>query len=192
MREFRLLPIGIVFYAFLTAGCGGQTGTHGSWDMAQDFSTVSNPAGPWEYGEQVSGAFILAGTLGYNFGPAWDGVISVNKSGTTVDGIAPNAIDLDSDNATPDARWIAPYSGTFNITIEVGGTESANGTGNENATTAQVLVNGVAAPVSSTTNNVVTYTLTAVSLSVGQAVDVVVPQKLGGGNTQLVFQVATS
>jgi hypothetical protein len=171
----------------LTAGCAGTGSGQNQWNLAADFSTVSNPAGPWSYGQQLSGAFTLESALGYNLGPAWGGVISVNKTGTTVDGIAPNEADLDAAATTPDARWTAPYAGVFNINVSIGSTAiTSTGTGNE------VLINGVSQSESSFTNNVQTFTLANIQLSRGETVDVIVGQVSTGGNTRVAFTVAAA
>jgi hypothetical protein len=176
------------------SGCAGAGTSTNHWGLAGDFSTVANPAGTWSYGEQVNGVFTLAPkSLGYNLGPAWDGVISVNKNTSFTDGISPNEADLDADNTTPDARWTAPYAGVYNIDVLVGGSDTQVGSngqiGNVSAANAQFLVNGTAATATSFTNNVMTFSLTRVSLAAGATLDVVIPQKLGGGNTQVIFEV---
>jgi probable HAF family extracellular repeat protein len=175
-----------------------------SWDLANNFSYTSNPAGPFTYGQILSGSFLPLSTVVYNgVDQIWLSPESPNKQGgmislhlipLTYNGINPGSVDLDSDFGTPVARFTAPYTGNFNFNVQLGGstaTSQEGGSGNANAVNAQLLVNGV--PQQGTfAGNIMSWQLLGLHLNKGDTVDALVPQGSGtGGNTNTVFSVGS-
>ena len=184
------------------------------WDLASDWNPPQNPNGAWTYGVYDSGSFVdltytnnaaLAG-LGDDGGyfPAGgnptDGFIYKSLIANPAYGIDPGEVSLEADFGTPIARWTAPASGLYNISIVIGGTEADEGPGFGNNFAQDAAVNikmaGQAASFSdnSSANNVRGWSFTNLMLGAGTNVDAYVawPGFALGGNTQTIFHVTVS
>jgi hypothetical protein len=189
-----------------------------SWDLAGDWNPPGNPSGAWTYGDYDGGSFVnltyspdltsnpvsglgVSGVGGYLpvGGEQADGFIFLNLTGSALYGIAPGQVSLESDWGTAVARWTAPTSGVYNITLLIGGTTaqeagtSANppGYGNNFAQYAGLNINMVGQTADSFTNNVMNWTVSNMWLSAGTTVDASVtnPGYADGGNTQTIFHI---
>jgi hypothetical protein len=205
--------------AFGAGGTGGALGTSASstsssgsvvtsWNLATDFGTANLAGSPWTLGYYSSGNnFVQFTTFNTNVtggGPTWSWTAA---PGSYPDiwlsdrpefdyGILPGNVSLHADLGTPVARWTAPYAGVFSIRVQVGGSleSGPDGYGNQDANLAGLRLNGVEQPsnaaTQSATNNMMTWSLSGVTLSQGGIVDVYVGQQYGGGNTNAVLAIS--
>ncbi len=172
-----------------------------TWNLATDFSTVSNNnagVSPWVLGEIVSGTFTpyttyTPGTTNawWSLGSTSGGSGFIGLYSVTDYGIQTGNISLEADWGNPDARWVAPNTGTYALTVAIGGSTAQfqNGFGNADASLAGLKIGGVAQSANSFNNNIKTWNLSSVALNQGQTVDAYVGQGYGGGNTNTVFTV---
>ncbi len=171
-----------------------------SWNLATDYSGTNNPTGAWTYGYLTGSTFNVFTQTVYSasFGSTgwYSGTlpnvpyIGINDQGSTVYGISPGQVSLGSDYGVPEARWTAPSTGIFNVSAEVGGTLLEDiGFGNANADLAALQINGVNQGVTGVSNNVYSWSISNVSLTAGQTVDIYIGQQVGAGNTNTVFSI---
>jgi hypothetical protein len=196
--------IAFVLGAIVTLATPGYAMT---WDLAADFSTVNNPDGPWEYGYRCDcGCFNLM-TIYFKEDSVfewWQMPQAASEIGLRIAdyadyGVQPGHVSMECDGITPQVRWIAPSSGTYYISIVIGGTtlsESA-GYGNVNANYAEVAINGsiVSATGSLSGPNEAgkTWSLAGVNLTTGDVLDTWIPGGWhNGGNTDTTITVSTS
>lgn len=101
-------------------------------------------------------------------------------------------------NSSASVQWTAPYSGSYDIVLAIGGTQQyedgapgQGGTGNAFAQYAGLNINGATAPAGSFIDNVKNWDIADVSLLAGQSVTAYVlnPGYAGSGNTQTEFTV---
>lgn len=135
VADFRNHGIAMKLQLFLTglvglvAAAGVQAQT---WDLASDFSTTINPNGAWNYGKYDTGGMFTANTTAgsfFGFGQGWVGdggngrpFVGINNSGGPVAGSQNGQVFVHPDFGSADhpyagIQWIAPYSGTFDVTV---------------------------------------------------------------------------
>jgi hypothetical protein len=187
--------------AFDLSACAGA-----SWDLAGDWNPPANPNGAWAYGNYGSSnsfvylTFVTNGVDGGAEGgylPAdgeyYDGgFIYENLVGSAAYGINPGQVSLECNWGTPVARWTAPASGSYNISVSIGGTtqQEGPGFGNNFAQFAGLNINLVL-QTGSYADNVVSWTFSNISLNAGTTVDAYVPYQgyADGGDTQAIFHI---
>jgi len=176
-----------------------------SWDLAGDWNPPANPNGAWSYGDYDSNTFVylpymtdtnnnvLGGAGGYVSSKGPDGYIFVNLTGSAAYGIAPGQVSLEADVGTPVARWTAPTSGVYDISVMIGGTTASEGGGygNNFAQYGGLNIDMVGQTADSFTNNVKSWTFSNILLGAGTTVDAYVawPGYANGGNTETLFHV---
>lgn len=182
--------------AALVALSAGATPT--VWDLVNDYQENTNPNGQWRYGTNHGVSFSLldwnAGTSSYGEGNPGNTFIYRNDTGSRAYGIDPGKVSLEADWGTPDVRWTAPGTGTYVVSVRVGGGRDSGGGGygNNFAEYAGVDLDGT--PQSRTfDNNVAAWDFTAF-LAAGDTVDVFVanPGFANGGNTQTDIRITTA
>jgi hypothetical protein len=172
-----------------------------SWDLAGDWNPPANPNGAWTYGDYDGGSFVnltyetngVGGAGAYVSVVAPDGFIYKNFTGSAAYGIDPGQVSLEANSGTPVARWTAPASGSYDISVLIGGTTAQEGPGygNHFAQYAGLNINMVGQTADSTTNNVNSWTFSNMSISAGTTVDAYVPYQgyANGGDTETIFHV---
>jgi hypothetical protein len=185
--------VGISFLLLSLSGLSTPSHAQG-WDLADDFSGTSNPNGAWTYGQYISGTFSALPQEQFDStwqGPSWisggDGIIKMNGGSSVYNGVGPGQVSLDADNATPVARWTAPATGIFDISVAIGGFGTPL---DADAHQSGLNINGVAQTGSYDGNsNVYTWLIHDIGLSKGTTVDAYVNHDYGYGNTQTAFTV---
>jgi hypothetical protein len=183
---------------------GSPAYAQASWDLAGDWNPPANPNGAWTYGDYDGGSFvnlsyitngIIGGAGGYLpvGGGVTDGFIYKNLTASAAYGIDPGQVSVESDWGTAVARWTAPTSGFYDISVLIGGTTATEGPGYGNAFAqyAGLNINMVGQTADSFTNNVKSWTFSFMWLSAGTTVDAYVayPGFANGGSTQTSFHV---
>ena len=170
----------------------GQT----TWDLKNDYMTNTNPNGAWTYGQFTGSGFSPlawdSGTNSYGTAAENQTFIYQNTGGSLAYGIAPGEISLEGDWGTPVARWTAPVSDTYTVTVALGGTtESAGGGyGNNFAQFAGLRLDGSDVGGGTFASNVMSWSFTQ-TLNAGETLDAFVlnPGNANGGNTETHFSV---
>ena len=200
-RAQEQFAISLLMSVALTCGSSAYAGA--SWDLAGDWNPPANPNGAWTYGDYDSNALVnltymsndVGGAGAYLpvGGGATDGFIYKNLTGGLAYGIYPGQVSLESDWGTAVARWTAPTSGFYDISVLIGGTTvtEGGGYGNNFAQDAGLNINMVGQTADSFDNNVKSWTFANILLSAGTTVDAYVayPGFANGGNTQTSFHV---
>ena len=180
-----------------------------TWDLASDFATANQNGSVWELGYfSGTNSFNQFTVYSNNLSTSgllptwWTGVagnwptgaeILLNNTSNSAYGISPNNVSLESDSGIPVAQFIAPYTSSYNIDIQIGGTTAYQngGFGNYNANLAGLLINSNS--ISGTfNNNIASWVLNDVQLSQGETIDLFVGQRLEGGNTNTQFTVQSA
>lgn len=164
-----------------------------AWDLADNFSILSNPNGQWTYGYMSSGSFItFLSTSSSSDTIMWyDGNIDIWKSNTSdyLCGIYPSQMSLHCDEGTPSVKWTAPIDHQYYISVIIGGNyaQSSNGCqGNARAANSVLLINGYTVSLQQT--NAYEYMYTGSHyLYENQTVLLYISQQYGAGNTQVKF-----
>ena len=194
-----ILFFGLLVSVPLPFGSSAHAGA--SWDLAGDWNPPANPNGAWSYGDYDGGSFVSVPYLvDPNIGGAGcyspsqpNGFIYLNLTGSAAYGIAPGQISLEADDGTPVARWTAPASDLYNISVMIGGTtlSEGGGYGNNFAQFAGLNINMVGQTNFSFIDNVKSWTFSNVWLNAGATVDAYVacPGYANGGNTETIFHV---
>ena len=171
-----------------------------SWSLKNDFSFTANPNRQWAYGYGVGSSFVISsyvstfGSADYSTNYWFDsaGSPSVGKctQSYATYGIDPGEVTLESDWGVPTVRWTAPFTATFTVLVQFGGTTAFQGVGfgNVNANLAGVQVNNVEQLYVSFIDNVKTFSFT-VTLNGGGIIDAYVGQHYIGGNTMTKFTI---
>src|ERR1043166_1164844 len=94
-----------------------------SWDISTDYSSTSNPSGPWSYGRKSAVTSneldlftVRWSTSGWYLGNAGNGGPSVYSG--------PNLWAKANANGYPCARWICPKTGSYNVVGQFTGNDS--------------------------------------------------------------------
>lgn len=170
-----------------------------AWNLAGDYLADMNPNGPWSYGQvSSSGAFSLlswnADTDSYGVAAPGEVFVYQNTTGVSDFGIGAGKVSLQSDWGNAAVRWIAPSSGTYAFTIDVGGSTSSgpNGFGNMFAQYAVLTIDGAERASDLFADNVKQWNFTAF-LDAGSIVvaSVMNPGFAAGGNTQTDISIST-
>ena len=188
-------------------------GTDGSLLWGEQISTSGdvvwannalNPNGVWEYGHMAAGNVFVLGTRvtfgvsgGTADGFASEGAILYKKLEGVgrMCGVANGELGLSCDSGSPALRFSAPEEALYSFTINVGGSNAASEdgcSGNGNVAAIYVLINGAANHAVDSSGNTRTFAASSIVLEQGQAIDLVVPEKLGSGNHQVSFSVTTT
>ena len=181
---------------------GSPAYAQASWDLAGDWNPPANPNGAWTYGDYDSGSFVdlTYATNGAGGNGAYvsvsglpDGFIYKNLAGSAAFGIGAGQVSLESNSGTAVARWTAPTSGFYDISVLIGGTTATEGPGygNNFAQYGGLNINMVGQTADSFTNNVMSWTYSNLWVSAGTTVDayVMCPGYPNGGDTQTSFHV---
>lgn len=173
-----------------------------TFNLTNDFSiTNGNPNGVWTYGSVAGTTFTpLTSTGNFALGPYWTNAQSItvwrNSSANLAYGIEAGQISLDADNGGVAARFTAPYEGTFDVLLQMGGTTANAGGGYGNVGVAQtgLRLDGVenAGFTYDAGTNVRTWSLTSLQLDAGDTVEAYVNFVGAGGNLQTKFNVVGS
>jgi hypothetical protein len=182
-----------------------------SWDLAGDWNPPANPNGAWTYcdydggsSSNLTGGLFVNLTYFNNFttfgGGAYfqpdglpDGYLYMNTTASAECGIDPGQISLEANGGTPVARWTAPTSGLYDISVSIGGTMEFEGWGfgNNFARYAGLNINMIEQTATSFTDNVKSWTFSSLWLNAGGTVDAYVPYQgyAYGGDTQAIFHI---
>ena len=202
MKNNACNPLTVLVFLVFGAPVWGQE----SWDLAGDWNPPSNPNGAWTYGDYDTNMFVnltFDTNIGYAGSGAYvntnavdesDGYLYKNITSQPAFGIAPGQISLEANSGTPVARWTAPVSGYYNISVQIGGTTAIEGPGfgNNFAQFAGLNINMVPVPATSYEANVYIWSLADNWLGAGTTVDAYVawPGYAYGGDTQTIFDVS--
>ena len=195
----ELMKVGLGLGFFVTFSSQAQT-----WDLAGDMASIGSNNSPWVLGYYDSNGFndfLYHDPLNWyrdQGQPSWLD-IWLNTGSYGIYGISPNHVSLHADYGTPVARFVAPYTGTYSIDTEIGGTTSYMGvipinygTGNHNAYLAGLSIDGILETYTSFDNNKKIWTLNNIQLTKGQVIDAYVGGHEGGGNTDTLFTVTSN
>jgi hypothetical protein len=188
LLQHGMALIALAFTLLPEATALGQT-----YSLSGDWNGVANPNGVWSYGYLTGGTFTSFGT-GNGAYATDNGYLAFYKNtGTSAAyGIDPGQVSLEADGGTPDARFIAPISGNYQLVLDIGGTtaDEGGGYGNADAANGRLLVDGsLVAGSYDSASNIMSWNLNE-SLSAGAIVDAYVGAGYGAGNTQTVFQIS--
>jgi len=113
----RILAFAFVIGSLVIGAPGAIAGL--SWDLATDYSTSSNPTGPWSLGRKFSpeGLDFTVLNVRWNDGRGTTGWYLGNfgHGGPSVADSAPYLWAKNNSNGLPVVRWTSPFAGNFDV-----------------------------------------------------------------------------